>query len=186
MIDKNDPNYGPTYLSILEKPTPSALEVAREEEGKTVHHNKVKQMKNTSPVSHELLQPVGFYGHKLAEDSQINVCIRASLAGSKSPMRFGLRIEEMGDEEALQDPSVTVDNHLGFIEHQLERIESQMHAVLSEADFSKDRDAIYHSKTDAMHKATLFWPIVHVGILLVTGFTQANHIVHFFKKRRLI
>jgi hypothetical protein len=72
------------------------------------------------------------------------------------------------------------------MEEQFVRIESQMHAVLREADFAKERDSIYHTKTDAMHKATVFWPIVHVGILLLTGFTQANHIVQFFKKRRII
>ena len=57
---------------------------------------------------------------------------------------------------------------------------------LSEADFAKERDSVYHTKTDAMNKATTFWPIMHVCILLATGFTQANHIVQFFKKRRII
>jgi hypothetical protein len=108
-------------------------------------------------------------------------------------MRFGLRIEELGDDDeqfykknSPQPPMLGADAHLTDIEMHMARIESNIHAMLSEADLSKERDSIYHEKTDAMHKATIFWPILHVGILLITGFTQANHIVRFFKTRRII
>ena len=104
-------------------------------------------------------------------------------------MRFAIMVHEIEDDDEKEGevpPTEHVDRHLSFMEEQFVRIESQMHAVLREADFAKERDSIYHTKTDAMHKATIFWPIVHVGILLLTGFTQANHIVQFFKKRRII
>jgi hypothetical protein len=134
-------------------------------------------------------QESGSFVHKVKRDAVVNFCIRASSAGTKNPMRFALRLEELGDEEAAAvkvPPSNSVDSHLTSMEEQLNRIESEMHAVLREADFARERDSVYHIKTDAMHKATTFWPIVHVCILLATGFTQANHIVHFFKKRRII
>ena len=183
---KDDPKYGPTYLTILEKQTLSTIDLVAENEGR--HRDKEKQHK---PVSHELPDKLGFFKYKVRGDSVLNICIRASLAGRENAMRFGLRVEEMGEDEAAHDPSKTgganpVDHHLSFMEHQLERLESEMHAMLSEADTSKERDSVYHMKTDAMHKATLFWPVVHVGILLLTGFTQANHIVQFFKKRHII
>jgi hypothetical protein len=75
---------------------------------------------------------------------------------------------------------------LSHLEREMKRIEYLIHTMLSEADLSKDRDSIYHSRTDAMHQATIYWPIMHVGILLITGFAQANHIVRFFKKRRIL
>ncbi len=172
----------------MEKPTLSALDVIEEQEGSRRRHRPVTGAAS-SPVSHEMKQLQGSFVHHVKSDAELNICIRASSAGSKNPMRFAIRLEEMGDEELAESklpPAKTVDLHLSFMEQQFERIESQMHAVLKEADFSKERDSIYHAKTDAMHKATVFWPIVHVGILLLTGFTQANHIVQFFKKRRII
>jgi hypothetical protein len=75
---------------------------------------------------------------------------------------------------------------LTFIEDQLFHYEKKMHIMLRTADLVREHDAIYHKKADAMYQATIFWPIVHVGILLVTGFTQAQHIVNFFKQRRII
>lgn len=190
VFDENDPRSGPAYLSITEKASQLALDVIDEAEGRAVDQRRHRVGPQVStPVSHEMKQAEGSFVHHVKMDSELTICIRASSAGSRNPMRFAFRLEEMGDDEAAKSqlpPAKTVDHNLSFMEQQLDRIESQMHAVLREADFAKERDTIYHTKTDAMHKATIFWPIVHVGILLITGFTQANHIVQFFKKRRII
>lgn len=181
-----------TYLSINEKPTQSALEAIDEENGERKKPPYGSTGRVPPPVAHEMKHKEGSYVHTVRQDSEVTICIRAPAAATKNPMRFAFRLEEMGDDEAPESKlppaaaAETVDNHLSFMEQQLDRIESQMHAVLREADLARERDSIYHTKTDAMHKATTFWPIVHVGILLVTGFTQANHIVQFFKKRRII
>jgi hypothetical protein len=180
----------------VEKPTATTLDVIANQEGRKKPidpRDKLKRHgKPDKPISQELTEKQGSKVFRVSQDSDASICIRASMAGSNNVMRFGLRFEELGEEEVKKDshageaPLGDVDRHLSFMENQLERLESQMHAMLQEADLSKERDSIYHLQTDAMHKATLFWPIVHVGILLVTGFTQANHIVQFFKKRHLI
>jgi hypothetical protein len=36
-----------------------------------------------------------------------------------------------------------------------------------------------------MNRASQYWPIIHLVVLLVTGFTQANHIIRFFKSRHI-
>lgn len=180
---------GPTYITVTEKPSLSALDVIEEQEGNTNKQHRAAVPVPVSPLSHEVLVHEGHVDYHVRNDAEVNICIRASSAGSKNPMRFGIQVDELEDVEETESglpPTETVDRHLSFMEEQFVRIESQMHAVLREADFAKERDSIYHAKTDAMHKATIFWPIVHVGILLLTGFTQANHIVQFFKKRRII
>jgi hypothetical protein len=170
-------------------------EISKQNGGKRVDPtDKLKRhgKERNKPISHDVTEKQGFTDFKVSQDSEAAICIRASTAGSNNIMRFGLRFEELDELEVNEDtreeqsPLGDVDKHLSFMEIQLDRLESQMHGMLKEADLSKERDSIYHLQTDAMHKATLFWPIVHVGILLVTGFTQANHIVQFFKKRHLI
>ena len=181
-----DAQSGPTYITITEVPSWSALDVIEDQEGKQQQRRRPVA---SPPVSHEIRQPMGHVDYHVRNDAEIKLCIRASSAGSKNPMRFAIMVHEMEDDDETEGehpPTENVDRHLSFMEEQFVRIESQMHAVLREADFAKERDSIYHTKTDAMHKATIFWPIVHVGILLLTGFTQANHIVQFFKKRRII
>jgi hypothetical protein len=147
------------------------------------HHHK--------PMSTELINATGTIDFNVMrrdrndEDvGELQICIRASKAGSKNGMRFSLFIEEVDVEEEVE--KVDVDSHLSFIEDQLFHYEKKMHVMLRTADLVREHDAIYHKKADAMYQATIFWPIVHVGILLLTGFTQAQHIVSFFQKRRII
>lgn len=121
------------------------------------------------------------------EGGVLEVCIRASNAGSKNPMRFAFRMEDVDDiQQPEKAAAVDVDGHLTFFEEQMRHYEGKLRLILKTQDSMRERDAVYHKKTDSMHQATTFWPIVHIGILLVTGFTQANHIVRFFQKRRLI
>jgi hypothetical protein len=153
-----------------------------------VHHHK--------PMSTELVNATGTIDFNVMrrdrtdEDvGELQICIRASKGGSKNAIRFALFIEEVDLEEVEVEEEVEkvdVDSHLTFIEDQLFHYEKKMHVMLRTADLVREHDAIYHKKADAMYQATIFWPIVHVGILLLTGFTQAQHIVSFFKQRRII
>jgi len=176
---------GPVYLTITETSLPSAFDVIEEEEGVT-HRKPDRPFK---PISHEIKHESGSFVHTIKRDADVEICLRASAAATNNPMRFVLLLEEMGDEEDADSntpPVIAVDAHLSSMAAHLNRIESDMRKIQREADLSKERDSVYHARTDAMNKATTFWPIVHVCILLATGFTQANHIVQFFKKRRII
>jgi emp24/gp25L/p24 family/GOLD len=174
---KNAKGDAPTYVTLLERPAEAAGDKTERRPSKP------------KPVSQQITETSGSFVQRIYEDSAVDVCIRASGAGQQNPMRFHLRLEELGDdltEMERKDKASGVEHRWSFMEMQMDRIEHEMHTIIREADFFKERDAAYHQHTDDLHKATLFWPILHVGILLLTGFTQANHIVRFFKTRRII
>lgn len=176
---KNIPGDAPTYITLLERPV--------EPVGDRTDHR--RERRKPVPISHQITVESGSFVQRIYEDSAVDVCIRAAGAGLQNPMMFHLRFEGLGDELTemeKEDKAVGADHHWSFMETQMDRIEHDMHTIIGEADFFKERDVIYHQQTDDLHKATLFWPILHVGILLLTGFTQANHIVRFFKTRRII
>jgi len=168
-----------------------------------------KDSKEPRPISHLLKDHVSSLSVRIQNDAVVDICIRATGASLTNPMMFSLRVEQLGDEltekeqqqDELDEGSVTKprskidqnfqnnnnqEHHWTFLETQMDKIEHEMHTLIREADFFKDRDSIYHQQTDALHQATTFWPILHIIILLVTGFTQANHIVRFFKAHRII
>lgn len=131
--------------------------------------------------------------HKFELAGTANICIRVSKASSKNPVAFAFRVETSEEIPEIKDDATTtkkeeadVNQHLTHMERELRRIRSAMEHVLREADLNKNQDAIFHEQTLAMHSATTFWPIVQVCVLLMTGFTQASHIVRFFKSRRII
>jgi len=178
-IPGQEKQYAPTYMTI----SYNAHTVGPP--------NKGTMVQNHRPVSHEMLEHHGKVDFKVhsrnREDEdvgELQVCIRASKAGTKHPMRFGLFVEEVDEEEA--EEKVDVSSHLTFLEAQLQHYARKMQVMLKTADMVREHDTMYHQKTDAMYQATIFWPVVHVGILLITGFTQAQHVVNFFQKRRII
>ena len=100
-----------------------------------------------------------------------------------------MRIQSDSDEESLEEEKKELGDfskHLSHMEMEVARIEKAMHAALKNADFLKEQDAVFHKQAQDMDSATMFWPIVRVCVLIMTGFTQARHIVEFFKQRRII
>lgn len=179
ILDPTHAKYGPTYITVTERPAADAYDETRK---------KPKHIKPVPPTTKTLTEKKGSITHKVIDDGDINICIRASSASKENPLRFSLRIEEEepDDEKDEQKTNADVGYQLTFMEDEMIRIEGSMHKILREADFAKERDAVFHRQTDAMNSATVFWPILQVCILLATGFTQANHIVRFFKQRRIL
>ena len=198
-------NYAPTYITLLEKGI-ETLEEQRLENADIESHAAMEARramladriaKKAKPVSQEITVQSGSFLHTIhSEDATVDVCIRASKATPEKPMLFHVRLEELEEDvldafqqekaDQMKPPLLGAEHHWSFMETQLDRIEHEMHTIIKEADFFRERDALYHQQTDDLHKATLFWPMLHCCILILTGFTQANHIISFFKQRRII
>jgi hypothetical protein len=147
------------------------------------------------PTSLEIDAPKGEVSHQFEVDGTASICLRASTAAANNVLAFGWRIvtsDEMPSMRVLKakgnnvQVTTDVDQHLTHMESELQRITNAMNHVLKEADLNRNQDEAFHEQTMAMHSATTFWPIVQVCVLLMTGFTQASHIVQFFKSRRII
>jgi len=190
VLDRTDKRYAPTYLTIDVKPAGRVFDTA-------LHNAPVRERLN--PLSKLIDAREGKFTHKFEMAGSATICIRASNASSKAPIVFALRVttsEEVPEikvagaggskKSARSEKTANVDQHLTHMERELKRITSAMEHVLREADLNKNQDAVFHEQTLAMHSATTFWPIVQVCVLLMTGFTQASHIVRFFKSRRII
>ena len=186
ITDRQDPNYGPTVLTVNVKSANRVYDT-------DLHTAPIRQ--RLKPLSHAIKAKEGVATNQFEVDGTATVCVRASTATPKNPMAFALHIESSEEVPSLIKDAVQkkdavtatdMDEHLTHMERELNRITSAMSHVLKEADRNKDQDAIFHRQTIAMHSATTFWPIVQVCVLLMTGFTQASHIVRFFKSRRII
>lgn len=185
----------PTYITINTIPSKRVLDTV-------LHMSPIKS--RLKPTSQTLSNRTGIIYHQIEVDGTAVICIRSTMANKKHVQRFSLHIEtnindstitlpknyykNKENKKLIQEPEikVDVDEHLSYMEMEIQRILIHMNHILKEAEFNKDQDTLFHKQTLAMHSATTFWPIVQVCILLATGFTQANHIIQFFKSRRII
>ena len=175
ITNQQDPDYTPVYITVNVVSSRRIMDTK-------LHMAPVKE--RLHPTSQMLEQTTGSITHKFEMDGEANVCFRAGAASTNKPLLIHWNAEST-DHDPLQ-PKAEVNQHLSHMEIELERIQKGMQIILKEADFSKEREALFHHNTLQMHAATTWWPMVQVCVLLATGFTQASHIVRFFKSRRII
>jgi len=194
VIDKNEKAYAPSWITINSLPAkmkPADYKINPKEWKKPFLSEK-NSRNPLKPTSVELQKKKGSVEHTVQTSGEVQVCFRASGANSQNPMRFGLRVEKEDEVHAHYEGLLNkaanasaADHHLTHMEVEMKHLIVSMKNILSEADFGKDREMAFHEKTLSMHAASLWWPIVQISVLLLTGFTQVNHMVRFFQRRRI-
>lgn len=181
VVDKNHHNYKTAYLTVNVRPDNRVYNTQ-------LHESPVQS--RLKPQTILLEERQGNLTHQFEAEGTAAICFRSSAASEKNPMRFGLTVEHIEMDYAMKEGSgsqkANLDKHLSHMEMEMRRIQTGMDSILNEADFQKDQDHAYHEQFDAMHKATTFWPMMQVCILIATGIVQASHVVKFFQSRRII
>jgi len=128
----------------------------------------------------------------IEQDGTHQLCVQASRrlkvneVTRHPPTQFiSLRVVTR-DEIPEEQYAVPLKEHLSHMEQEMGRIKSSLSTVMNMAHHLREKDHEMHEKFVALHATTFYWPLVQLCVLIGTGFTQASHIVSFFKKRRII
>ena len=129
------------------------------------------------------------------EDGTVEICVQSILASIKNPTRFSIKVnmaasdeEDDGEQKERKEKSLDtnqVTNNMSRLERDLQTLQNRVKACLNNADFNKDQEASFHEKSISMNNAAKYWPMIHLIVILVTGFTQANHIVTYLKRHHI-
>lgn len=185
-FDDSHPLSNKAYITVSVRPHNRVFDT-------DLHHAPIRD--RLKPVVHTITKNEGTWFHTMEVDGTAKFCVRAtdSDKGNDYSMIFGLRLTTSDEEPELlrqlekdSPPTTDLDGHLSHVEMELKRITMAMEAVLKEANYNQEQDTKFHKQTLAMHSAITFWPMLQVCVLLMTGFTQTSHIIHFFKSRRII
>lgn len=147
-------------------------------------------------LKHELKVTAGKITYKGEGEGKVNVCVRIDeIPGRKyiKPALVSFRIKESGelDDDMTQSPEEakaqsSAKTHLSDMEKILNKMIRDANLLLKNADLIKNDESGFRKQSEEMNAACRWWPMLHVVVLLVMGFTQANHIVRFFKGKHMI
>lgn len=87
------------------------------------------------------------------------------------------------DPDHLEHKEITTK--MSRLERDLQTLQNRVKACLNNADYNKDQEALFHEQSISMNRASKYWPIIQLTVLIVTGFTQANHIVRYLKTHHI-
>jgi len=159
----------------------------------------------TGRVREELTQRNGKIEFLTGEEGgTVEVCVQSILASTKKPARFYFRVDmkafDQGyggseDDEVEQKEAKTknpdhlehkeITTKMSRLERDLQTLQNRVKACSNNADYNKDQEALFHEQSISMNRATKYWPIIQLTVLIVTGITQANHIVRYLKTHHI-
>lgn len=81
---------------------------------------------------------------------------------------------------------LAIDKGLDELELELVQLNDRLGMVLDEADFLKEKETLYHSKTEELSLDTVWWPVAQISLLIVTALIQIYAIRRFFKAHKVL
>jgi len=122
-----------------------------------------------------------------ARDAPVEICVQSMAANPKNPSRVALLISQFmkPSKEQKEEQERQAQQHMSKLAGELLTLQKKADMILTNADYAKEQEVDFHELSLQMNRASQFWPMIHVSILLLTGFTQANHILRFFKTRHI-
>jgi len=146
---------------------------------------------------------------KQSHEHDVKICVEVkNRSNRKTPVLFSLKFVEISEDFKMAFPDMQFNGegpklsqaggadigkdqtlakeHLTFLEKSIFNMVRETDLLIGSADVSKEEDAVFSKKSMDMYSAAKWWPIMHLAVLFVTGYTQANHVVSFFKSRHII
>lgn len=120
-------------------------------------------------------------------DAPVEICFQSMAATPENPSRVALSVSQQIKRKLQVQKLDAPENQakMSVIERDLKKLGYKVDMLLTNADYAKEQEVYFHESSLAMNRASQYWPIIHLVVLLVTGFTQANHIIRFFKSRHI-
>jgi emp24/gp25L/p24 family/GOLD len=130
------------------------------------------------------------------DDGTVDICVQSIVANRNSPSRIALNVtmvaddEDEDEEEAEGTKSKAIDHQaakaeMSRLERDLQALNNRARVVLSNADFNNEQQGAFIDQSVSMHSAATYWPIIQVLIIIVTGITQANHIIRYMRTHHI-
>jgi len=154
-------------------------------------------------VTREVSETEGRIRYKGEGEGKVDICIRIQeMPGKKyiKPALIGFRIAESGELENVDEPEVDKSKltpeelqtqskakaHMSEMERVLNKMIRDASLLLKNADLIAKDESAFSRQSEEMNAASKWWPMLHMIVLLVMGFTQSNHVLKFFKGKHIL
>jgi len=173
--------------------------------------NGVMVTSGTGRIREELVKKEGRIEFLTGKDSgMVDICVQSILASIKKPARIHVQVDmaasddeyddddqyldddgsAKGEKDKTKDPEhlehKQISSHMSRLERDLHTLKNRVRQCQNNADFNKDQESNFHEQSVSMNRAARYWPMIQLTVLLLTGFTQANHIVRYLKSHRIV
>lgn len=116
--------------------------------------------------------PAGHIDYVTDNDGYYSYCIKQMKATDGKVSRIRIRINFGFDSEHYE--SLIKDHNFDAVNLQVHKLNDMLTMTLNEADYQKHKEVEYHSHTEKMNNAALWWPVFQVSYYYL-GHCIVNH-----------
>ena len=138
---------------------------------------------NLQIMNHTIFNNNGHISYLTDNDGNYCLCIKND---NNNHNIFRIKLSILYGYDKYYYKNIIKKNYYSDIHASIHYLNDQMNLILNEADFQKHKEVLYHDSAENTGNASLIWPIVQVGILLITGVIHVNHLKYFFKSQKLM
>ncbi len=131
----------------------------------------------------KLTEPIGHVEFVADNTGYYSICVKQSKI-EQNPTRLKLTINYGFDNEYYEKLLKT--EGIDALNLEIRKLNDMISMTLNEADYQKHKEVDYHEQTEEMNSATLWWPMLQIGILVITGVFQVQYLKYFFKANKVI
>jgi hypothetical protein len=117
-------------------------------------------------------------------DGVYSYCLMKSDQYQQAPVKLSISLTYGFDSEHYQ--KLVEGHNFDAVNLQVHKLNDILTMTLNEADYQKHKEVEYHKDTEKMNSAALWWPVVQIIILILTGVYQVHHLKNFFKSNKFI
>ncbi|TMW66078.1 hypothetical protein Poli38472_003843 [Pythium oligandrum] len=139
-------------------------------------------------VKNEVTNEKGAISFTSSENGDHWVCVSLDTGefafpkGSK--MRFSLKIAMGPSSQEYAD--LANKRHTNDLYTVILKIRDRVRAVQRNQDYAKEKSLLYQSRIESNNKKAMWVSVAQIGLLIVTGFYQAQHLRKYFHKKKLV
>jgi emp24/gp25L/p24 family/GOLD len=130
----------------------------------------------------------------------LEICVQSYTATAENPSRVAFSIQVEPDlvaiarqlamernafEEKLEVENKLVKDETSRVTAELVRMHRRAKTIAGDAQFSKQREEVFHSQSIGLNHAVMYWPIARIVVLLVGGYLQVTHVISYMKSRHI-
>ena len=90
---------------------------------------------------------------------------------------FSIRLSEMGYMVTWNDIRTDL---IGYV-----KLKDELAEILNEADYMKEKEVRFHRKAERINVAAVWWPVLQIGILVLTAVLQVQSLKNYFQAKNL-
>ena len=101
----------------------------------------------------------------------------------ESDFRFELEVER--GHGATYYSEMASENNMDKLQLEVVKLNDELAEILNEADYMKEKEVRFHRKAERINVAAVWWPVLQIGILVLTAVLQVQSLKNYFQAKNL-